>query len=61
MILANLESYNAVLISEHKLMSERIVLLRKMVQRQMKSLESLSLESRPILSLKDNEKESGNG
>ena len=60
-ILANLESYNAVLISEHKLMSERIVLLRKMVQRQMKSLESLSLESRPILSLKDNEKESGNG
>lgn len=45
LVLANMESYNAILIEQGKLMSERLVLLRELAIKQMKTMESLSLSS----------------
>lgn len=45
LILANMESYNAVLIEQGKLQSERLVLLRDLAIKQMQTMESLSKNS----------------
>ena len=44
LILANMESYNAILIEQGKLQSERLVLLRQLVVRQMQILEYVNNE-----------------
>ena len=43
LVLANLESYNAILIEQNKLQSERLVLLRDMVKRQLSIICSAKL------------------
>lgn len=45
LVLANMESYNAVLIEQGKTQSERLVLLRKLAIKQMQTMESLSKSS----------------
>lgn len=45
LVLANMESYNAILIEQGKLQSERLVLLRQMVVRQLQTLTALSKET----------------
>ncbi len=45
LVLANIESYNAVLIGQDKKMSERLVLLRELAVRQMKTLSLVSMDS----------------
>ena len=47
LILANMESYNAILIGQGKPMSERIVLLRSLAVQQMKTLSEMSLDNLP--------------
>ncbi|MBR5975688.1 MAG: KilA-N domain-containing protein [Clostridiales bacterium] len=49
LVLANMESYNAILIEQGKKMSERLILLRHLAVRQMKTLSTLNLESLPKL------------
>lgn len=49
LVLANMESYNAILIEQGKLQSERLVLLRQMVVRQLQTLTDLSKEALPKL------------
>ena len=49
LILANMESYNAILIEQGKAMSERLVLLRNLVIQQMKTLTSVSVSDLPKL------------
>ena len=44
LVLANMESYNAILIGQGKTMSERIVLLRELAVKQMKALSMVSLD-----------------
>ena len=44
LVLANMESYNAILIGQGKTMSERIVLLRELAVRQMETLSMVSME-----------------
>ena len=44
LVLANMESYNAILIEQDKLMSERLVLLRKFAIKQMKTLAMVSMD-----------------
>lgn len=41
LVLANMESYNAVLIEQEKSQSERLVLLRELAVKQMQTLSSL--------------------
>lgn len=48
LVLSNLESYNATLIEQGKLMSERLQMLRNMSIRQMKTISELSLDKLPI-------------
>lgn len=45
LVLANVESYNAVLIEQGKTQSKRLVLLRKLAIKQMQTMESLSKSS----------------
>lgn len=45
LILANLESYNAILISQNKPQSDRLLLLREMVLSQIKALSTLTSDS----------------
>lgn len=47
LVLANMESYNAVLIEQGKMQSERLVLLHDLAIKQMQTLESLSKISLP--------------
>ena len=47
LVLANLESYNAILIGQGKSQSERMPLLRKMVIEQLQTLENVSLGNLP--------------
>lgn len=47
LVLANLESYNAVLINQGKTQSERIQLLRELAVQQMRTLTSMELDSLP--------------
>ncbi len=44
LVLANMESYNTVLIGQGKTMSEGIVLLRELAVKQMKTLSMVSLD-----------------
>lgn len=44
LVLANMESYNAILIGQGKTMSERLVLLRELAIRQMKTLVAVSMD-----------------
>lgn len=51
LVLANIESYNAILISQNKPQSERLVLLREMVNRQLQTFlsKNLSLPNRTMV------------
>jgi hypothetical protein len=49
LVLANMESYNAILIEQGKPMSERLVLLRDLAIRQMSTLTRISTEHLPML------------
>ena len=51
LVLANLESYNAVLISQGKNQNERMVLLRQLTIQQLRTLETISLNNLPKLEL----------
>lgn len=44
LVLANMESYNAILLGQGKTMSERLVLLRELAVKQMKMLVMVSME-----------------
>lgn len=57
LVLANMESYNAILIGQGKTMSERIVLLRELAVKQMKTLSMVSLDGIKQLPGGDSEKE----
>lgn len=45
LVLANMESYNAILIEQGKAMSERLVLLRELELKQMETLSAVSMEA----------------
>ena len=45
LVLANMESYNAILIEQGKVMSERLVLLRELALKQMETLSAVSVEA----------------
>ena len=45
LVLANMESYNAILIEQGKAMSERLVLLRELALKQMGTLSAVSMEA----------------
>lgn len=45
LVLANLESYNAILINQGKTQKERMELLRQLAIQQLQTLESVSLNS----------------
>jgi len=45
LVLANMESYNAILIEQNKAQAERMVMLRDMAIKQMETLESLSMSA----------------
>lgn len=49
LILANMESYNAILIEQNKPQSERLILLRELAIRQMHALAEISMEGLPKL------------
>ena len=49
LVLANMESYNAILIEQGKPMSERLLLLRDLAIRQMSTLTRISTEHLPML------------
>lgn len=49
LVLANLESYNAVLINQGKKQKERMKLLRQLAVQQLQTLETVSLNSLPKL------------
>lgn len=51
LILANLESYNAVLINQGKTQEERMKLLRQLVVQQLKTLNSLSVNNLPRIEM----------
>ena len=51
LVLANLESYNAVLISQGKNQKERMELLRQLTVQQLQTLESISLSNFPEIEL----------
>ena len=45
LVLANMESYNAILIEQDKTMSERLVLLRELALKQMETLSAVSMDA----------------
>lgn len=45
LVLANMESYNAILIEQGKTMSERLVLLRELALKQMETLSAVSMDA----------------
>jgi len=45
LVLANMESYNSILIEQGKAMSERLVLLRELALKQMETLSAVSMEA----------------
>ncbi len=47
LVLANMESYNAILIEQGKQMSERLVLIREQAVKQLQTLEQVSLDNLP--------------
>ena len=57
LVLANLESYNSILIEEHRPQSERIVLLNKTAKRQMQTLmDGMALHQGKLLGLPEENK-----
>ena len=57
LVLANMESYNAILIGQGKIMSERIVLLRELAVKQMETLSIVSMDGIKQLPCGDSEGE----
>ena len=57
LVLANMESYNAILIGQDKTTSERIVLLRELAVKQMETLSMVSMDGIKQLPGGDSEKE----
>lgn len=49
LVLANMESYNAILIEQGKQMSERLVLIREQAVKQLQTLDQVSLDNLPKL------------
>lgn len=49
LVLANLESYNAILIHQRKTQKERMELLRQLAIQQLQTLEAISLDNLPKL------------
>ena len=47
LVLANMESYNAILIEQGKAQSERLVLLHDLAVKQMQTMESMSVQHLP--------------
>jgi len=45
LVLANMESYNAILIDQGKTMSERLVLLRELALKQIETLTAVSMDA----------------
>lgn len=58
LVLANMESYNAILIEQGKLQSERLVLLHDLAVRQMQTITSLNLSDLPRLQSRSQQGES---
>lgn len=52
LVLANMESYNAILIEQGKEMSERLVTIHNLAEKQMKALEKINVEAVKRLDLK---------
>ena len=50
LVLANMESYNAILIEQGRKMSERLILLRELAVRQMKTLVAVRMDGLEQLS-----------
>ena len=57
LVLANMESYNAILIEQGKKMSERLVLIRDQAVKQLQTLAQVSMDNLPELPGKDNNEE----
>lgn len=55
LVLSNMESYNAVLIEQGKTQSERLILLRDLAVKQLKTMESLTMTGLTILTKKEDE------
>ncbi|WP_394926357.1 KilA-N domain-containing protein [uncultured Robinsoniella sp.] len=55
LVLSNMESYNAVLIEQGKTQSERLILLRDLAIKQLKTMESLTMTGLTILTKKEDE------
>lgn len=55
LVLSNMESYNAVLIEQGKAQSERLVLLRDLAVKQMKTMESLTMTGLIMLTKKEDD------
>jgi len=55
LVLSNMESYNAVLIEQGETQSERLILLRDLAIKQMKTMESLTMTGLTILTKKEDE------
>ena len=45
LVLANMESYNAILIEQGKAQSERIILLNKLAIHQLRAIENISIDA----------------
>ena len=56
LVLANLESCNAVLINQGKNQKERMELLRQLAVQQLRTMETLSLNNLPKLEVESDEK-----
>ena len=52
LVLANMESYNAILIEQGKSQSERLVMIRDSVVKQLETLKSISAKELPELETK---------
>ena len=57
LVLANMESYNAILIEQGKQMSERLVLIREQAVKQLQTLDQVSLDNLPKLPKGDSNEE----
>ena len=57
LVLANMESYNAILIEQGKQMSERLVLIREQAVKQLQTLDQISLDNLPKLPEGDSNEE----
>ena len=49
LVLANMESYNAILINQGKAQPERMTLLRQLAVQQLQTLDSLNISGLPLL------------